>query len=102
MSDLVKLLISEVKVEANRMANDLGGYASATGLKDLVKHWTTQDVKPDDLINDFDSMLEELVNARIRLGIAVENKSHDLDDYEEAVKPAKIIMDFIKNSWKLD
>jgi predicted metalloprotease with PDZ domain len=102
MSDQVKKLINDLESEAKKMVDDLGGCAGATALIDMVTYWRSQEVKPEDLLSDFDSMLEGLINTRIRLGVAVENQCQALDDYEEAKKPTSRIIDYIKNSWKID
>lgn len=101
MSDLVMSLIDAVELEAKAMANDLGSCAAGSALVDLVSHWKTQEVGTNDLINDYDSMLRELINLRLRLAYAVESQSSDLGDFEDDEKTTNLILGYVKDSWKL-
>ena len=73
MSDLVKSLIEAVDLEASEMANnDRGSGAASTALADLVSCWRTRVIEANDMINDFDAMLREVINLRLRLAYGAE------------------------------
>ena len=60
-------MLKQLHSEAEQMACSIGGHAASAAVRCLTDSWESQTVGVTEILEDFDSMLAELISLRIRM-----------------------------------